>query len=88
MPSDESFYEVCFTVSPDSRINQITFVRPDHIFYGVKQEDLVFKVKANGEEEAEEKAVKMLASPDNPYIQKYGQGIEVKTKYIRKIIYM
>jgi hypothetical protein len=88
MAMDEYYYEVCFTVSPDVRTNQITCVKPDHIFYGNKQEDLVFKVRADSEEEAEEKARKLLTNPEDQYVRKYGPGFEVKTKFVRKVIYM
>jgi hypothetical protein len=88
MPADENFYEVCFTVSPDNRTGQITFVKPDHIFYGNTSEDQVFKVKANSEEDAEDQARKLLTDPGREYIRKYGPGFEVKTKYIRKVIYL
>ena len=57
---DETNYEVCFTVSPDKRTNKITCVKPDHLFYGNASEDVVFKVKANSEVDAEEKSYQML----------------------------
>ncbi|OPY25215.1 MAG: hypothetical protein A4E28_03257 [Methanocella sp. PtaU1.Bin125] len=87
MAPDEYAYEVCFTVSPDSRTGQIAYVRPDHIFYGSSAEDVVFKVMAEGEEEAEEKARSLLADPGGESVKKYGPGLEVKTKYIHRLIY-
>lgn len=80
-------FEVCFTISPDSRTNQVTMVKPDQIFYGNKSEDIVFKVKADSEEEAKEKAYKMLSDPGGQYLIKYGPGLEVKTKYVWKIFH-
>ena len=84
---DETTYEVCFTVSPDKRKDQITLVKPDQLFYGNTSEDAVFKVKANGEADAEEKSYRMLADPAGPFVKKYGPGFEVKTKYIWRVIY-
>jgi hypothetical protein len=84
---DETNYEVCFTVSPDKRTNQITCVKPDQLFYGNTSEDVVFKVKANSEADAEEKSYQMLTDPAGQHVKKYGPGFEVKTKYIWRVVY-
>lgn len=81
-------YEVCFTISPDTRSNQISRVKSDHLFYGNKSEDVVFKVKANSEEDAVAKAYGRLTDLNGEYVKKYGPGFEVKQKYIWKIIYL
>jgi hypothetical protein len=91
MPSngDDSYdYEVCFTVSHDTRSDKVTMVRPDTIFHGSKAEDVVFKVKADSEEGAEEKAFGMLTDPAGEYVKKYGPGFEVKMKYVWRIFYL
>ncbi len=80
-------YEVCFTVSSGSRTGQITRIRPDQIFYGHWSDDIVFRVKADSEERAEEKAFAALTDPKGLYVKKYGPGFEVKTKYIWRVIY-
>ena len=82
---DETYYEVCFTVSPDKRSGQITLVKPDHIFYGNTSEDVVFTVRAGDEEDAEEKAYKSLTETGGQFVKKYGPGFEVKEKYVWKI---
>lgn len=79
---DETGYEVCFTVSPDKRTDRITRVKPDHLFYGSSSADVVFRVNAADEEDAEDKACKILTDPDGPYIKKFGRGLEIKKKYI------
>jgi hypothetical protein len=84
---DETTYEVCFTVSPDKRTNQITYVKPDHLFNGNTAEDVVLKVKANSEADAEEKGYQMLSDPAGQFVKKYGPGFEMKTKYIWRVIY-
>ena len=84
---DETTYEVCFTVSPDKRKDQITFVKPDQLFSGNTSEDVVFKVKADSEADAEEKSHQLLIDPAGPFVKKYGPGFEVKTKYIWRVIY-
>lgn len=88
MATDEYYYEVCFTVSPDSRTNEIRYVKPDHLFYGTIAVDIVFNVRADSEEDAEEKARKLLADPGSGHVGKYGPGMEVKTKYVRRVLYM
>jgi hypothetical protein len=82
---DQSAYEVCFTVSPDKRTDQITRIRPDDIFHGNVQEDIKFNVMANSVEDAEEKGYNMLTDPRSPYVKKYGPGFQVKKKYIWRI---
>jgi hypothetical protein len=82
---DETNYEVCFTVSPDNRSNQITYVKPDHIFHGNVAEDVKFNIKANSVEEAEEKGYNMLTDPIGQYVKKFGPGFEIKKKYVWRI---
>jgi hypothetical protein len=89
MPSDgDSYvYEVSFTVSPGSKTGQITVLRSDRIFYGNKSEDVAFKVRADSDEEAEEKAFKMLTDPNGEYVKKYGPAFEVKRKHVWRVYY-
>jgi hypothetical protein len=82
---DQSDYEVCFTVSPDKRTDQITRIEPDAIFHGNVSEDVKFTVKADSVEEAEEKSYNMLTDTRSPYVKKYGPGFQVKKKYIWRI---
>jgi hypothetical protein len=82
---DESTYEVCFTVSPDKRTDQIARVGAEHIFYGNLSEDVRFTLKASSEEDAEEKGYNMLTDPLGPYVKKFGPGFEVKQKYVWRI---
>jgi hypothetical protein len=49
----QSDYEVCFTVSPDKRTDQIACVKPDELFHDNIPEDVRFNVKADSGEEAE-----------------------------------
>jgi hypothetical protein len=87
LSNDETNYEVCFTVSPYKQTNQITHVKPDHLFHGNTSEDVQFKVKADSEADAEDKSYQMLIAPEGQFVKKYGPGFEVKTKYIWRVIY-
>jgi len=84
---DDANYEVCFTVATDPRSNQVTVIRPDQLFYGNNPADVVFKLRAEDEEEAEEKGYKMLTDPAGEYVKKYGPGFEVKKKYVWQAFY-
>ncbi len=89
MPASDdelSDYEVGFTVAPDPRPKPITRIGPGGLFYGARSEDVVFKVRAEDADEAEEKAVQMLTGPD--YVRRFGPGFEYKLKYIWKIMYL
>jgi hypothetical protein len=91
MPPNEKeldYYEVGFTVSPGSRTETITRIKPNQIFQGPTQENVTFKVRAGSEEDAEEAAFRELADSAGPYVKKYGQGFEVKTRYVWRLMYL
>ena len=83
----KTIYEGMFYRVPDKQTNQITHVKPDHLFHGNTSEDVQFKVKADSEADAEDKSYQMLIAPQGQFVKKYGPGFEVKTKYIWRVIY-